>query len=245
MSIPVPDAPGETRLPGAVLWDLDGTLIDSEPYWIEAEHDIVALHGGQWSDELAHALVGNELLVSARFIRDNSPVTWEPERIVQELMTRVLARMEEQVPWRPGARELLEQLRSEGVPTALVTMSWARLTDALLASDEVAGRHLFDLVVTGDSVSRGKPHPEPYLTAAEGLGVAPERCVAIEDSPTGVASAVAAGVPTIAVPLVLDVPPTPGAVQVPSLVGVTAEDLVRLAARAAAGECLRTPDRAR
>lgn len=245
MSSPVRRVEGPARLPDAVLWDLDGTLIDSEPYWIEAEHEIVALHGGQWSEELAHALVGSDLLVSAQFIRDHSPVSWEPERIVDELLTRVVAQMRIHLPWRPGAAELLHELRAAGVPTALVTMSWTRLTDALLASDEVAGRDLFDLVVTGDSVARGKPHPEPYLTAAAGLGVEPGRCVAIEDSPTGVASAVSAGVPTVAVPLVLDVPPTPGAVRLPSLVGVTPSGLVELAARAAAGECLRTPDTAR
>ena len=72
-------------LPAAVLWDMDGTLVDTEPYWIAAEHAIVAEHGGTWSDEFAHQLVGNDLMVSAAFIRDNSPITWSAERIVDEL----------------------------------------------------------------------------------------------------------------------------------------------------------------
>ena len=77
-------------LPAAVLWDMDGTLVDTEPYWIAAEHDIVEEHGGTWSDEFAHQLVGNDLLVSAEFIRAHSPITWEPVRIVDELLVRVV-----------------------------------------------------------------------------------------------------------------------------------------------------------
>ncbi|HET6969457.1 MAG TPA: HAD family phosphatase, partial [Ornithinibacter sp.] len=121
-------------LPAAVLWDMDGTLVDTEPYWIAAEHEIVEEHGGTWSDEFAHQLVGNDLLVSATFIKDNSAVEWEPDRIVDELLLRVIARVREHVPWRPGARELLEGLRAEGVPSALVTMSWRSLADAVLGA---------------------------------------------------------------------------------------------------------------
>ena len=82
-------------LPAAVLWDMDGTLVDTEPYWIAAEHAIVEEHGGVWSDEFAHQLVGNDLMVSAEFIRDNSPITWEPERIIEELLVRVTAQVRE------------------------------------------------------------------------------------------------------------------------------------------------------
>lgn len=242
MSSPVPGPEHRSGLADAVLWDLDGTVIDSEPYWIGAEHEIVALHGGQWSDELAHALVGSDLIVSAQFIKDNSPVAWEPERIVDELLTRVIAHVRRHVPWRPGALELLTALHAHGVPMALVTMSWRRLTDAVLAAPEVDG--LFAAVVTGDEVARGKPHPDPYLAAADRLGVDPERCVAIEDSPTGVRSAVAAGVPTVAVPHVVAVPATPGVAHLTSLEGLTPQGLGALAARAAAEACHRTPDRA-
>ena len=95
-------------LPAAVLWDMDGTLVDTEPYWIAAEHDIVEEHGGTWTEELAHQLVGQDLLVAATFIRDNSAVDWSPERIVDEMLGRVIGKVSEHIPWRPGARELLE-----------------------------------------------------------------------------------------------------------------------------------------
>jgi HAD superfamily hydrolase (TIGR01509 family) len=209
-------------LPAAVLWDMDGTLVDTEPYWIAAEHAIVAEHGGTWNDEFAHQLVGNDLMVSAQFIRDHSPITWEPERIVEELLGRVVVQVQEHVPWRPGARELLTDLRAAGVPNALVTMSWRSLADAVVSA---LPEGAFEAVVTGDEVEHGKPHPEPYHVAARLLGVDPARCVAIEDSPTGVRSAVAAGVPTLAVPHVVPVPQMAGAVQVDGLAGMTPQGL--------------------
>jgi HAD superfamily hydrolase (TIGR01509 family) len=202
---------------------MDGTLVDTEPYWIGAEHDIVEEHGGTWSDEYALQLVGNDLMVSAAFIKEHGNVPWSPERIVDELLARVVARVREHVPWRPGARELLAALGEAGVPNALVTMSWRSLADAVVSSLPEGS---FTVVVTGDEVAHGKPHPEPYRAAARLLGVEPQDCVAIEDSPTGVRSAVAAGVPTVAVPQ------QAGAVHLDSLAGVTPESLGELAARA-------------
>ena len=155
-------------LPAAVLWDMDGTLVDTEPYWIAAEHDIVEEHGGTWSEELSHQLVGKDLLVAATFIRDNSAVEWSPEQIVDEMLGRVIVKVHEHMPWRPGARELLTALKAEGVPSALVTMSWRSLADAVLGE---LPDGTFDVVVTGDEVSHGKPHPEPYRAAARLLGV--------------------------------------------------------------------------
>jgi HAD superfamily hydrolase (TIGR01509 family) len=214
-------------LPAAVLWDMDGTLVDTEPYWIRAEHAIVEEHGGTWNDEFAHQLVGNDLMVSAAFIRENSPIIWSPERIVDELLLRVVDQVRGHVPWRPGSRELLAALGREGVPSALVTMSWRSLADAVVEALPVG---TFAAVVTGDEVPHGKPHPAPYHQAAGMLGVDPAACVAIEDSPTGVRSAVAAGVPTVAVPHVVAVPPTAGAVHLDTLAGVTPARLAELAA---------------
>jgi len=205
---------------------MDGTLVDTEPYWIEAEHEIVAEHGGVWTDEHAHALVGNPLITSAEYIRAHGGVDLPPEEIVEALLDRVVAAVRRRVPWRSGVRELLDELTAEGVPCALVTMSWTRLADAVT---EQLPPGTFRAVVTGDQVRHGKPHPEPYLSAASRLGLRPEDCLAIEDSPTGTASAAAAGVPVVAVPAVVPVPPGPGHVVVATLQGRGAAELYALA----------------
>ncbi|GAA1260360.1 HAD family hydrolase [Oryzihumus leptocrescens] len=212
-------------LPAAVLWDMDGTLVDTEPYWIAEEHALVEAHGGVWTDEHAHQLVGNDLMVSAEYIRAHSPISLSPLEIIEELLAGVVHRVKEHVPWRPGAHELLHGLVEHGVPCALVTMSWRSLADVFVASVPAG---TFSAVITGDEVAHGKPHPEPYRAAARALGVDLADSIAIEDSPTGVASAVAAGVRTIAVPHVVPVPIHRGAVQLPSLRGLTPPDLNRL-----------------
>jgi HAD superfamily hydrolase (TIGR01509 family) len=218
--------PEETDLPAAVLWDMDGTLVDTEPYWIEAEQALVAEHGGVWTEDDAHALIGNPLPVSAEYIRTRGGVDLPPDEIVELLIDRVAARVRDRVPWRPGTRELLEELGDDGVPCALVTMSYARLAEAVTAQLPAG---TFAAVVTGDQVRHGKPHPEPYLTAAARLGVRPEHCLAIEDSPPGAASAAAAGAAVVAVPCVVPVPPGPGHVVVPTLRGRRTAELYALA----------------
>ncbi|MEP7330639.1 MAG: HAD family phosphatase [Terracoccus sp.] len=214
-------------LPAAVLWDMDGTLVDTEPYWIQAEHELVAAHGGVWNDEFAHQLVGNALEVSAQLIIDRSGIDLTIAQIVDGLLERVVAQVATEVPWRPGARELLFELGRLEVPSLLVTMSWRSLADRVVGA---LPEGTFQALVTGDEVSHGKPHPEPYLAAARLIDVDPRDCVALEDSPTGVRSATAAGVPTIAIPHIVPVPQIEGAVQVPSLVGVSAYDLIELVA---------------
>lgn len=209
---------------------MDGTLIDTEPYWLEAERGIVEEAGGTWGHDLAVQLIGSDLLHAAAFIRANSPVTLEPHAIVERLLDRVIDGVADHASWRPGAHELLDELRIAGVPTALVTMSWRSLAQSVV---DALPPGSFDVVITGDEVSHGKPHPEPYLAAARALDLPPGACIAIEDSPTGVASARAAGVPTIAVPNLIDIPPTEGVVVVDTLARLTAADLVELAPEAA------------
>jgi HAD superfamily hydrolase (TIGR01509 family) len=181
----------------AVLWDMDGTLVDTEPYWIETEFELVEKHGGTWSTEHALNLVGNDLIDSGRYIREHAGIDVEPADIVEELLDGVVERVKERVPWRPGAVELLADLRAHGVRCALVTMSYRRFVAPIL---EALPEDTFEVIVTGDAVSRGKPHPEPYQKAAAVLGVDPRHALAIEDSNTGARSAEAAGCTVLVVP---------------------------------------------
>lgn len=206
----------------AVLWDMDGTLVDTEPYWIESEFALVEEHGGTWSTEHALNLVGNDLLVSGRYIREHGGVDLEPAEIVEQLLDRVVARVEARVPWRAGARELLAELADAGTRCALVTMSYRRFVDPILAG---LPSGTFEVLVTGDVVSRGKPHPEPYTTAAALLGVDPARTVAVEDSNTGARSAEAAGCTVLVVPNHVPVLPGERRVFRDSLVGLTQSTL--------------------
>jgi HAD superfamily hydrolase (TIGR01509 family) len=214
-----------SQLPAAVLWDMDGTLVDTEPYWIEEEYILVSEYGGSWSDEDAHNLVGNDLLVSANYIRDVGGVTLPPEQIIERLLEKVIERVRKHIPWRPGARELLAELQALHVPCALVTMSYQSLAQAVVQTLPAGS---FRVIVAGDDVAHGKPHPEPYLTAAARLGVRPQSCVAIEDSLTGVASAEAAEVPVLAVEHLVPIPPGAHRTVVSTLAGWTTSDLAAL-----------------
>jgi len=217
------------RLPAAVLWDMDGTLVDTEPYWVESEFELVEEHGGTWSHEHAMSLVGNDLLVSGHYIRKHSGIALEAAEIVERLLDRVVERVCREVPWRPGAWELLHDLRAQGVPCALVTMSYQRFVDPILST---LPSDMFAAVVTGDAVSQGKPHPEPYETAAAILGVDPRLTLAIEDSDTGARSAEAAGCTVLVVENHVPVLPGERRVFLDTLAGLTTADLPVPAAHA-------------
>lgn len=214
-----------SQLPAAVLWDMDGTMVDTEPLWIGAEIALVERHGGTWTDADSLALVGSDLLAAGAYIRDRGGLPMTPEQVVDHLLTEVLRGVVDGVTWQPGVRELLTELNELAVPCALVTMSYRRLAEAVLA-------HLpdgtFAATVTGDEVTHGKPHPEPYLAAAALLGVDPGRCVVIEDSPTGAASGLAAGSRVLSVPNAVAAAPEPGLVVIDSLAGVAAADLLSM-----------------
>ena len=214
-------------LPAAVLWDMDGTLVDTEPYWIDSEHELVAEHGGRWSDEDGLALVGNPLLVSGQMLIERSGIDLTPEEVVEGLLRRMVERVGSLPPFRPGARDLLAECLDAGIPNALVTMSYTELAEAMTRA---LPEGTFAAVVTGDAVTQGKPHPEPYLRAAEILGVEPRSCVAVEDSVPGVASAEAAGCRVLSVPLHVPIPAAPGRSRLPGLGGVGLDVLRRIAA---------------
>lgn len=230
------DGPAQVVLPQAVLWDLDGTLVDTEPYWFEAERRVVEAHGGAhapdgtaftWGPEHHARLIGSDLLDGAEGIRRMAGIDLDPATIVAELVSHVATRVAQEVQWRPGVRELLADLAHHGVPCAMVTMSYRVIAEAV-ASVLPADR--FRVLVTGDEVPRGKPHPDPYLLAAAKLGVDPARCIAVEDSVTGTASAEAAGVPLVAVRHMQHLDERPSRVVLDSLEGVDAHGLARLVA---------------
>ncbi len=201
----------------AVLWDMDGTLVDTEPAWIAAEYDLAELHGATWSQEHALELVGQDLLTSGRYLRDHMGLPMTPEQVVAALLDQVVEAVREGVQYRPGAVQLLAEQRRAGVPAVLVTMSYRRLAEAVVASLPAG---TFAAMVVGDEVANGKPHPEPYLTAARLVGADPVCCVAIEDSATGAASAQAAGCHVLGVPNHVPVPRADNRTLLPTLEGV-------------------------
>lgn len=216
-----------TALPAAVLWDMDGTLVDTEPYWMRAEGELVREFGGTWTDEDALQVVGAGLWEAAAVFQ-RAGVDLDADTIVARLTSRVREQLAEHgVPWQPGAQALLKSVRDAGVPTALVTMSVRSMAEDIVAAIPF---HAFDLLVTGDEVAEPKPHPEPYLTAAERLGVDIADCVAIEDSPPGLRSAASAGTVAIGVPHMVPLDPAAAHVIWETLDGRTVEDIARLAA---------------
>lgn len=211
-------------IPAAVLWDMDGTLVDTEPYWQESQVALVAEHDGVWSQEDGDSLIGSSLWHSAKVLQDHG-VDLTAQEIIDRMTDDVLERVRVHVPWRPGARELLRELRDAGIPTALVTMSFRRMAVEIV---EIIDFPAFDLVVAGDEVEHGKPHPEAYLTAAAKLGVDPRHCVAIEDSPTGLAAAMASGAATIGVEHHAPLPQDGGFTHRHSLSDVSLSELSRI-----------------
>lgn len=211
---------------------MDGTIVDTEPYWIEAEHALVAAHGGQWSHAQAMQLVGQSLVFSAGILQ-NAGVKLEKREIIDTLTAQVIRRVRTSVPWRPGARELLDQLYESGVRCALVTMSEGPLAREVVAS---LPKPYFEFLVTGDTVSNGKPHPEAYLKAVDLLrqqdpDLTIHECVALEDSAPGVAAALASGVVTVAIPHIVPLPADPARATWHSLEGRTVADLQELVVR--------------
>lgn len=174
---------------------MDGTIVDTEPYWMRAEHDIVESFGGTWTEEAAKTLIGSGLDRSANILQEFG-VDLPADVIIDRMSDEVMAQISAHVPWRPGALELLTALHEAGVPQALVTMSIGRM--ARHVADHIPFE-AFSAIVSADDVVNSKPHPEAYLLAAALLGVEIEQCVAIEDSVTGVTSAVASGAAVIGV----------------------------------------------
>ncbi|GAA2248852.1 hypothetical protein GCM10010401_23340 [Rarobacter faecitabidus] len=207
---------------------MDGTLIDSEPYWMASETSLVESFGGVWTHEDGLQMVGSSL-VGAAAILQTYGVAMPIDEIVAHMVGAVSQELRRHVPWQPGAFALLQELGDAGIPTALVTMSYTELA-RIVVDGAPAG--CFQAVITGDAVTRGKPHPEPYLAAARALGVPIEQCLAIEDSLTGLQSAMASGAVSVAVPHMVPISDQPGATVIPSLGGVGIAELDEIFAAA-------------
>ncbi|QUQ63322.1 HAD family hydrolase [Kutzneria sp. CA-103260] len=208
------------RRPAAVLFDMDGTLIDSEKVWDVSLADLATHLGGALTPETRAEMIGSNMDRTMVLMFEDLGLSLEP--VAMDEAGRFLTKRTEELfhdglPWRPGAAELLAAVRAAGVPTALVTSTERALTEIAL---DTIGRDFFDVTICGDEVDgRNKPLPEPYLKAARLLGVDPADCVAVEDSPTGSASAAAAGCTVLVVPCDVDVPIGPGMVHRETLVG--------------------------
>lgn len=185
----------------AALFDMDGLLVDSEPLWSVAEAELAAHYGGVWDDEIKTRCIGTALPDAVPMMLDYFGVPDPSPAQVQAakdfLLSRMVTLFSTALPVQPGALELVDALRAEGVPTALVSSSYRVLVDATLAR---VGAGRFDVTVAGDEVAHTKPHPEPYLAAAAALGVDATRCVVFEDAPAGIVSAEAAGCLAIGIP---------------------------------------------
>jgi HAD superfamily hydrolase (TIGR01509 family) len=212
----------------AVLWDMDGTLVDTEPVWARVQIDLLTSLGATWTVEDAMRLVGSDLADAVQLWMGALPEgVISAEELADRMFGEVVRSLKEDVVLRPGALELLQALRAAGVPCALVSASYRVMIDAVLSH---LGPDLFDVVVAGDEVRNGKPHPEPYLTAAQELDVDPADCVVIEDSPGGTASGTAAGAFVVAVPQWVTIPEAPRRLVLESLAGVTPDMLRELLA---------------
>jgi HAD superfamily hydrolase (TIGR01509 family) len=193
----------------AVLFDMDGLLVDSEPLWTVAEIELARSLGGEWGDDIKTAIIGTRLDVAIPEILEWYDVPRGPDEIaaaMEFLLTRMVELFHDRLPLMPGALDLLDGVRALGVPTALVSSSYRVLVEAALDS---LGRHRFDVTLAGDEVRNGKPSPEPYLTACSLLGIDVTRAVILEDAMSGVRSGEAAGATVVAVPWVAPIEATP------------------------------------
>jgi HAD superfamily hydrolase (TIGR01509 family) len=211
----------------AVLFDMDGLLVDSEPLWTVAEIELAASLGGTWDDGIKAAIIGTRLDVAVPRILEWYGVANGPDEVASAmafLLSRMVELFHDRLPLMPGALSLVDGVRALGVPTALVSSSYRVLVDAAL---DALGRERFDATLSGDEVVHGKPAPEPYLRASEMLGVRANRCVIVEDAMSGIEAGEAAGATVVAVPWVSPVEELPHRPVVASLELIDPAWLVR------------------
>ncbi len=189
--------PGEVEDIGAVIFDLDGVLVDSEPLWDAARQEVVARHGGSWRPEATRDVMGMSSPEWGAYLHDRLGVQLPPPAVVDEVTTLLEREYRRRLPVLPGAPETVRTLASRW-PLGMASSSGRSVIDLFL--DASGLRSSFAASVSSDEVTHGKPAPDVYLEAARRLDTVADRCVAIEDSTNGILAAVAAGMAVIAVP---------------------------------------------
>ena len=223
----------EGRRPLAVFWDMDGTLIDSEPYWHQAEVDLAHKYGGDWNTDMGWQVSGKPLPKVARVMRERG-LDLPEDKIPDLLIDGVIAMEERHMPWIDGVSDILADLVEAHIPSILVTTSPRRMAQAVVAK---APEGAFADYVCGDDGLAQKPDPAPYLHAASLLGITSQdlmvSCLAFEDTLTGITSAVASGATTVAYTGTnpVDTSSGPQFASMNSYVGVTLDDLSALIAK--------------
>lgn len=228
----------DPALPAAALWDMDGTIIDSEPLWIRAEFAMLDRYGLAFPDGLETQLVGIGLTAAATLFQDlGVPLT--VDEIITEWSDALIVGLANERPrWMPGSLELLAEFRGLAVPNVLVTMSVRRIADAVVA---LLPEGTFAAIIAGDEVEHEKPHPDPYLRGAAAVGVSASDCIAFEDSRPGAAAALASGAVVIATPGLVPLAPDAAHEVLGSLAGVDAALAIALWAKHGAPRPTQTP----
>ena len=210
-------------LPDALLIDMDGTLVDTEPYWEIAKIQLAAKYDIPFTSADAAELVGKSMMVTVRALQD-AGVPLNDEEILLALVDDVERNVANGIPWISGAQDFLARMGEAGIPCALVTQAWEPVARYIVD----ASNGVLQVLVSGSEVQHAKPHPEPYLLAAERLGVDIHRCVAMEDSPSGVTSAETAGAQVIVMPGMHEVADSPNRHPVKSLEAIDTALLARV-----------------
>jgi HAD superfamily hydrolase (TIGR01509 family) len=181
----------------AVVFDMDGVLIDSEPVWERVRRALVAEHHGRWPPDAQRRLMGMSTAEWSRYLSVDGGVEMSPEEVAETVISRMAERYREHLPLLPGTAGAVRRMAAAW-PVGLASSSPRRLIDAVL--DRAGLSDCFTVTISTEEVARGKPAPDVYLVAAQRLDAEPARCVAIEDSSNGLRSARAAGFRVIAVP---------------------------------------------
>ena len=207
----------------AVLFDMDGTLVETEQYWGQAMFELAERLGGRMSEGARASTVGSTMRRSMTILHADLGLVRTEEQLLADarwVEDRTAHMLGAGVSWCPGARELVTAVRAAGLRTALVTTTPRRLADIVLGSIRAdLDGDPFDVTVCGDEVPARKPDPAPYLRAMSALGVEPGECVVVEDSESGVAAGLAAGAAVLGVPMLQAVEPAPGLTLRASLAG--------------------------